>query len=109
MRDALAYTVVHCDERPLCLKRALHGAAKPLGIAEDCGELFGGQVDYRFAVRARNDEDVAGEQRARIEEGDACFVLDHAVGRDLAGGNCAERARARRHFRGSLLRAAAPR
>jgi hypothetical protein len=109
MSNALTYAVVHCDERPLRAERVLHGAAEPLGVAEDRAELFGGQVNYRLAVRAGDDEDVARKERTRVEKGDARIVLDHKVGWDLTGGNSAERTPARRHLSESLLRAAASR
>jgi hypothetical protein len=105
MSDALAYAVVHGHEGPLRPKSDLHGAAEPLRVAENGGELAGGQIEHRFAMGARDDENVARKERTRVEESYAVVFLHHAMSRDLSASNCAERALAWRHSRVSLLRA----
>jgi hypothetical protein len=109
MRDALADSIVHRDEAPFCPERDLHRATQALRETEHRNQLAGGQVDDGLAMSAWNDQNVAHEERARIEECDACIVLGHAMCGDLPGGDCAERAYARQHRRalayfGSWLR-----
>ena len=62
-------------------------ALHPLEERADVGEL--GQ---RHDVVDRHDEDVAGEQRRAVEEGDGDVVAEHDLGGGGAGDDRAERA-----------------
>ncbi len=92
VRDALAHPVVVGDEDALRGEARLDRARDALGEQEQRPDLRRLEVHQRDDVRARDDEDVAGEQRADVEEGDVLFVLEDDFGGDLVGSDFTEEA-----------------
>ena len=67
-------------------------AGQPLcGVEERLDELRRQVVD-RLVVVARDEQDVAGEEGAVVEEGERQLVVEHDLGVDLAGDDRAEEA-----------------
>ena len=68
VRDALAHAVVDRDERALGAEPLLHRTGEQPRVREELGQHLVGQVGERLDVGARDQQGVAGEQRAVIEE-----------------------------------------
>src|SRR5262249_38093483 len=84
-------TVIDGDERAVGGEGFFHCAAEGLGALEERSEVARRKVGESFDVSAGDEEDVAGEEGAMIEEGDAVFVLEDDGSGDGAGGDLAER------------------
>ena len=88
--DALADDVVVGDERSLRPERSGHHRGHALHALEERPDVD--ELGQRHDVVGRHHEDVAGEQRRAIEEGDGDLVAVHDLGRRRAGDDGAERA-----------------
>ena len=92
MRDALADDVVHGDEGAFCFHRLLHSAGEHLSVGEKRTDQGGGEIRQSGVVCFRNQQDVAGEKRADVEEGDGDFVFENNLGFEFARNDFAEEA-----------------
>ncbi len=92
MRDALAHSVVDRHERAIRRQGRFDGASEALRACEKGRDQIGGQFGECFVVNARNEEYVAHEERARIEEPEACFVFEDTVRLPFARHDLAEEA-----------------
>ena len=98
---ALADAVVHGDERSGGSESGFDGAAEVLGDREEGLEQVDRELRQGFDVEFGNEEGMAGEEGAVIEEGQGAVVLEDDGGVDPAGGDFAEEARGH----GTILRA----
>ncbi len=87
VRDALADLVVHRQEAPLRPKRLLHGLGEQPGVSEERIDQMLGEVGERLVMLAWNEKDMAGKERAIVEERDAAIVLHHDLGASVAVGD----------------------
>jgi hypothetical protein len=92
VRDALADDVVHGDEAAVCLHCCLHFAGEQLCVGEKRADQSGGEIRQSGVVRFRNQQDVAGEKRANVEEGDGDFVFENNFGFEFSRNDFAEQA-----------------
>lgn len=92
MRHALADDVVHGDEGAFSFHGLLHFAGKHLSVGEKRSDQFGGEIRQSGVVRFRNQQDVAGEKRANVEEGHGDFVFENNFGFEIARNDFAEEA-----------------
>ena len=93
VRDALADDVVDGDEGAVCLHCCLHFAGEHLSVGEKRADQGGGEIGQSGVMRFRNQQDVAGEKRADVEEGDGDFVFENNFGFHFARNDFAEKAR----------------
>lgn len=93
MRDTLADDVVHGDEGAFCFHYLLHFAREHLSVGEKRADQFGGEIGQSGVVRFRNEQNVAGEKRAHVEEGQGDFIFENNFGFEFARNDFAEEAR----------------
>jgi len=92
MRDALADNVVHGDEGAFRFHYLLHFAGKHLSVGEKRADQFGGEIRQGGVMRFRDQQDVAGEKWANVEEGHGDFVFENNFGFEFARNDFAEEA-----------------
>lgn len=90
MGDALADPVIGGDEGALRRHRDSYGAGDPPHQAEQWADLSGIEILDRLPVVPGHHQNVAGEQRSPVQEGDAVLALVDAVRLGLAGDDLAE-------------------
>jgi hypothetical protein len=92
MRHALADDVIHGHKGAFCFHYLLHFSGEHLSVDEKRADQGGGEVRQSGVVRFRNQQDVAGEKRANIEEGHGDFVFENNFGFQFSRNNFAEKA-----------------
>jgi hypothetical protein len=93
MGDALADDVVDGDEGAVCFHCCLHFSSEHLSVGEKRADQGCGEIRQSGVVSSRNQQDVAGEKRANVEEGDRDFVFENDLGFQFARSDFAEKAR----------------
>jgi hypothetical protein len=94
VRHALADHIVDRHERTVATGGLRHGAGQASREGEE-GTHFGhGQIGKGRDVLPRHEQNVAGQERASIEEGDARWIVEDDLGRRIAADDSAEDARA---------------
>ena len=100
VRDALAYPVVEAEEAPSCAQGvALSCGDPPPRRQEQACQLV---VDLLQSLKMLpgDDERVAREHRAGVEEGDHLGLVQHPVGVDLTVADSVENAVLRHYAQG---------
>lgn len=92
VRHRLRDGVVHRNEGPLGAKAFKHRGGEPLGPFEETATQVCGKLGERDQVLTRDQENVALENGADIEEGNEVVVGQNDVGSDRPSGNVAEQA-----------------
>ncbi len=81
VRHALTHQVVDRNETPRRFERLRHHVRKPANTFEQWPDLVGTQLGQRHDVPPGNHQNVPGEQRGAVEEGDGDLVVEHPVSR----------------------------
>ncbi len=92
MGHALADDVVDSDEAAFCFHYLLHFSGEHLNVSEKRADHGGGEIRQSGVVRLRNQQDVAGEKRANVEESQGDFVFENNFGFHFARNDFAEEA-----------------
>lgn len=90
VRYALADPIVDGEEGPLRFQALLDRQGEQSRICRHLRPYLGGNIDQRISVGARNEQDVAGEQRSIVEKCQRLFILKHNRGGNLAAGDLAK-------------------
>ena len=99
VRHALADPVVDGDEEAIRLHPGLDGAREALHVPEEGASELGREIEHRLAMEPGNEEAMAREQRAMVEEREEISVLEDQVSGELARGYPAEGALSGGHWR----------
>jgi hypothetical protein len=92
VRDALTDDVVDGDEAAVCFHCCLHFSGEHLSVGEKRADQGGGEIRQSGVMRFRNQQDVAGEKRANVKEGDRDFVFENDFGFEFSRNDFAEKA-----------------
>src|SRR3989442_6584571 len=90
MRNALADAVIDRDEAAFRFERTFHGLLKLLGGTNQRGYLRHRQIRQCLNVARRNQENMAREHRAMVEEGQCGLTAPDNIRRDLTGRDIAK-------------------
>jgi len=92
VRNALADNIVDCNEAAFRLHAVLNFTGEFLGIDEKWTDQIGREIEQRWIVALGNQQDVAREKRADVEEGHRNFIFENNFGFDFACDDFAEQA-----------------
>ena len=92
VRHRLAHDVVHRDERALRTEPSHRRGGQPSRRVGEAGAETRGQVEQGVDVEPRDEQDVALEDRAPVEERDEIGLVEDEVSRDRARSDRTERA-----------------
>ena len=90
MRHALAHSIVNCDKRALGLHAVLHRTGQHLDISEEGRDELRRKIRQRLIMLLGNQQRMAGEKRAMVQESEREIVLKNDVTRQVSPHNLAE-------------------
>ena len=90
VRHALADDIVDGHERAFATSRQGHGARQALRQSEQWSHLGNGQIGKGPNMRPGHEQNVAGQERASIEECDPRWIVEHDLGGCFAADDGAE-------------------
>ena len=90
--NTLADDVVHGDEGAFCFHYLLYFSGEHLSVGEKRADQGGGEIRQSGVMRLWNQQNVAREKRADIEERHGDFVFENNFGFHFARDDLAEKA-----------------
>jgi hypothetical protein len=90
VRHALTDHIVNRHERAVATGSVRHGASQTLREGEEWAQLGDGQIEKGPNMLPGHEQNVAGQERPSIEEGDACWIVENDLGGRIAADDGAE-------------------
>jgi hypothetical protein len=90
VRHALADHVVDCHERTVAIRGLRHGACQTSREGEEWSHCGDGQIGKGRDMLPGHEQNVTGQERAPIEEGDTSWIVEDDLGRRIAADDGAE-------------------